>query len=211
MKQITHEGSDYILKTEVDKIISERLSKTADRARAAESRIADLESTLKDSKEKIGQVDTLTAQLHTMSEDLTAARQQYSQHSTISSHGITDPEIREAVLWSFDRTMSGLPKKDRQNLDSWLQTLRQDPSTAPAVLRPHFAQPADQQPAPQQQQQQQHQHLRPPPSNNGVEPASTPVSDDLLSRASDPNFYRQNRQKIREAYYAKRGGKPSNW
>ena len=44
MKIITHEGQEYILKSEVDGIVRERLSKVAEGKRMAEGKVSELEA-----------------------------------------------------------------------------------------------------------------------------------------------------------------------
>ena len=216
MKTITHtDGQEYILKSEVDTLVSQRLSKTAERARTSDARILELEAQIDHQKTEVAKVDALNSQLAMLQGDLSAERAKYQQHSTISTHGIHDADIRDHVVLAYDRSQRNIAKKDRQDLGSWLESMKGDPSAAPAILRPHLQSLGDQPAA----------AAAPPvsatptaptgggvavassaPQGQGTIPApSTASTQDLLSRAGDPNFYSQNRAAIREAWYRNRG------
>ena len=227
MKTITHEGKEYILKEDVEGIVSSRLSKTSEARRAAEARIADMETKFKSQQEKLSSVETLTHQLTMLQGDLKAARAQYSQHSTITNHGITNANIRDAVLWSYQEQMQGMAKKDQVDLNTWLTLIKTDPTKAPPILAPHLqtlqpkpAQPPNTERAQLQTLQASTQASTqpaqpPPPSNAGVSPQPTPyTTSDLLTKAADPAFYHApgNRELIKEAYYKAKGKRPGfNW
>ena len=217
-KTKTIEGVEYIQKDHVDEIVRQRIAKYSEKLTAAESRIAEFESQLDEAKAKSGLVDNLTSQLESMKGELNQANNRYERHSIISQHGITDSSIRDAIEWAFDRQMDSLPKKDRVGLGDWLSGLNENPESAPAFLRPFFGS--------QSQSNEQATSApstpslvvtnanpqtvtpkSPPPSNNGVQSSQGVSQNDLLSRAHDTEFYHQNREAIREAYYASKGGK----
>lgn len=217
------DGVEYILKTDVDEIVSSRISKYAEKVREYESRIDSYQSELDAAKSSVGLVDKLNNQIDTLQTELTTARSQYERHSTIGQYGITDPNIRDAIEWSFDREMKGRPKKDQVKLSEWLSTIKENPESAPAVLRPFFnptvqetqteqPNPADvEQPNPAPvQHQQSPQMTQPPTSNAGVKTMGSVPPSDLLSRASDPEFYTKNRDAIRQAFYSQ-SKKPSGF
>lgn len=202
------EGEEYILKSAVDEIVRQRISKYSEKTREAEMKIDQLQSEIDDSRSKIAVSDKLTAQIDDLTQQLNQARTQYERHSTISEYGITDPSLRDAVEYFHEREMSGRAKKDQQSLGDWLSAIKSDPSIAPTVLRPHFVtpeQPSDTAPVETPTAQTQGQAVVPPTSNQGVQVTSNTTSSDLLTRASDPVFYNANRPAIREAYYAQRG------
>lgn len=218
------DGVEYILKTDVDEIVSSRISKYAEKVREYESRIDSYQSELDAAKSSVGLVEKLNNQIDTLETELTTARSQYERHSTIGQYGITDPNIRDAIEWSFEREMKGRPKKNQTTLSEWLSTIKENPESAPAVLRPFFnptiqetqteQSPADveqpnpaavqHQPSPLENQviQNQPSTIVPPTSNAGVKTMGSVPPSDLLSRASDPVFYTKNREAIRNAYYS---------
>ena len=233
---ITHEGVEYIAKSHVDEIVRQRIAKYSEKLTTAESRLSEYQSKLDEASAKIGLVDNLTQQVETLQGELTTANSRYERHTVISQYGITDNGVRDAVEWAYEREMSGRAKKDRQALGDWMQTIHQNPDSAPSVLRPFISAPqaseqTDQAAQPQMQQthnplanattvqqltqtspqmQQQMQMQTPPPvapaSNNGVAAQTgAPVPDNILQRASDPAFFAQNREAIRQAYYAQTG------
>lgn len=217
-KTKTIEGVEYIQKDHVDEIVRQRIAKYSEKLTAAESKIAEFESQLDEAKAKSGLVDNLTAQLESMKGELNLANNRYDRHSIISQHGITDSSIRDAIEWAFDRQMDSLPKKDRVGLGDWLSGLNENPESAPAFLRPFFgskSQSNEQETSTQSTPSlvvtnanpQTVTPTSPPPSNNGVQSSQGVTQNDLLSRAHDTEFFQQNREAIREAYYASKGGK----
>lgn len=218
---ITHDGVEYIAKTHVDEIVRQRIAKYSEKLTTAESRLSEYQSKLDEASAKIGLVDNLTQQVESLQGELTTANSRYERHTVISQYGITDNGVRDAVEWAYEREMSGRAKKDRMALGDWMQTIHQNPDTAPAVLRPFISAPqasvqTEQAAQPQmtqtqmQPQMQQTQMQTPPPvapaSNNGVAAQTgAPVPDNILQRASDPAFFAQNREAIRQAYYAQTG------
>ena len=124
----------------------------------------------------------------------------------LSEQGFTDPEIRDAVEWSYERAMKG--QEERVPLGEWIASIKENPENAPAVLRPHLtaratpeiteastpaataieAAPVEDTP------------LLPPRTNTAAKPA--PVqSGNILDRIGDLDFYEQNREAIRDAYF----------
>ena len=211
MKTINHEGSEYVLRSDVENIIKDRVSKVASRANDSDIKIKDLEGLLREQSSKISTVDLLTQQVEELQGNLKGATKKYQRHVTISKHGLSDPEMIEAIEWSFEKSQSKLAKKDRVELGAWLESQISNPEQASPLLRPHLANLGNQsQPTPQEQprngQNGQPQPTQPPqayPSTNrGAIPA--PETPDMLSRAmSDPEFYRANREKIQELWRSK--------
>ena len=212
MKTYTFEGKEYIAKDDVDGLVRDRISKVSERARIADSRVTELETQLEQQQKKISTVDALNNTVAQLQDELNGANQRYTQHSTIASAGIIDPDIRDAVVWSYERTMQGRSKKDRVDLGQWLTSIKDDPTSAPAVLQPHFNTPqASQASTPQASQAStpQESAAQPPTSNAAViETSAASNTKDILQRASNPEFYRANREAIKEAYYKTRNKGP---
>lgn len=226
-KTITHDGVEYVAKTHVDEIVRQRIAKYSEKLTTTESQLAEYQSRLDEASAKIGLVDNLTSQVESLRGELTTANSRYERHTVISQYGITDNGVRDAVEWAYDREMNGRSKKDRQPLSDWLQNINEQPDTAPSVLRPFIGQQntteqtaeASAQQASMSQQNQMPPQMQtqqslsntpappaPPASNNGVAHGQgTPAPNDLLSRATDPSFYAQNRDAIRQAYYSQNG------
>jgi len=211
------EGVEYIQKEHVDEIVRQRIAKYSERLAQTESKLGEYESQLDEAKSKMGLVDNLTSQVESLQGELKTSNSRYDRHTTISQFGINDGDVRDMVEWQYDRAMSNLPKKDRVDLGQWLETIKTDPTTAPSTLRPFFETQTDTQtdttsnepPQPSQGLQQTQPQLTPPPSSNrGVQSQPTAAPNDLLSRATDPTFYSQNREAIREAYYSRLGQTP---
>lgn len=220
---ITHEGVEYIAKSHVDEIVRQRIAKYSEKLTTAEARISEYQAKIDESSAKIGLVDNLTQQVESLRGELNTANSRYERHTVISQYGITDNGVRDAVEWAYEREMQGRNKKDQMPLSDWMQTIHQNPESAPAVLRPFISAPqaseqTDQAAQPQMQMQTQNplanqttvQQLNRPPvapaSNNGVSSQTgAPVPNDILKRATDPAFYSQNREAIRQAYYSQTG------
>jgi len=209
-KTKTIEGVEYIQKDQVDEIVRSRIAKYSEKLTAAESRISEFESQLDEAKAKSGLVDSLTSQLESLKGELSQANSRYERHATISSHGISDPSIRDAIEWAYDKQMGEVAKKDRVGLGEWLTGINSNPDTAPAFLRPFFGPNASNQTAPPTQSPPtQSPQLQSPPTNSGIaqREQTSATQNDLLQKAGDREFYEANREAIREAYYASKGGK----
>jgi len=207
------EGVEYIQKEHVDEIVRQRIAKYSERIAQTESKLGEYESELDAARAKMGLVDNLTNQVESLQGELRTAQSRYDRHTTISQFGIYDGDVRDMVEWQYERAMSNRSKKDRVDLGEWLETIKSDPTTAPSTLRPFFETQVDTQPPTTlnepPQPSQSLQHTTPPPSSNkGVQSQPTAAPNDLLSRATDPTFYAQNREAIREAYYSRLGQTP---
>lgn len=214
---ITHDGVEYVAKSHVDEIVRQRIAKYSEKLTTAESQLSDYQARLDEASAKVGLVDNLTQQVESLRSELSTANSRYERHTVISQYGINDNGVRDAVEWAYDREMQGRTKKDQMPLSDWLKTIHENPDTAPAVLRPFITAPqASETAEPQQQQQQQTQMPQQqqmqqqtpvaPASNNGVAAQTgAPVPNDILQRATDPAFFAQNREAIRQAYYSQKG------
>ena len=192
---------------ELESILKDRISKVAKRANEAEERTKQLQTQLEDQKKSLGTVDLLTQQIEELKGQLSTSQRKYQRHSTISRYGFTDPDLIEAFEWSFDKSQSNIPKKDRVDIGSWLSQHLENPDQAPIMLRPHLknltsknSQPPNR---PTNQESQKNRPSQPvnsyPNVNAGALPA--PEAVDILKRAaSDPDFYSANRDKIKQIW-----------
>ena len=224
MKTITHEGQEYILKSEVDGIVRERLSKVTENKRSAEKRVSELEAQLEDMSSKVKGAEAMASQLATLQDELAVSNQRYERHQAIAAQGITDPEVRDLVEWQYNKAMDSKAKKDRIPMGEWMATMKEG-GEVPTVLKPYFQaqeapQNAPEESTPANVDRSQIQALGEPlqstlrPSTNqGV--AQTPnhsTSGDVWKRAaSDFEFYQQNRAELKKQYYARRNNRFKQW
>lgn len=213
MTEIENEGRVYVLKSEVENIIKERVSKVAQRATLAEKALEDAEGRLSKAEKAMSSVDILNQQLQEMKGKLSTAEKRFDRYQSISKHGLTDPDLVEAIEWSYERAQKGLSDKERVSLSDWLDNQVKSPESAPITIRPHLQalkMLADETDASETQQSdgydvssaQQMQSLgatEAPKTNVGAIPS--PDSPGFLDRAlKDPEFYAANRDKVRAAW-----------
>lgn len=216
MTEIENEGRTYVLKSEMENIIKERIGKVATRATTAEKALEEAQSRLAKAEKAMSSVDILNQQLAEMQTRLQSSEQRFERYQSISKHGLTDPDLVEAIEWSFERAQKGKSDKERQTLSDWLDQQVENPETAPITIRPHLqalkmigednAEPGDMQEASTASQLQQlGESLEPreqaaaPRANVGAIPA--PDSPGFLDRAlKDPEFYAANRDKVMQAW-----------
>lgn len=213
MKTIEHEGSTYVLKSEMESAIQTRIQKIAAKAADAEQRAQELQTELDEARASVGTVHTLAQELEQARAALANAETKYERHQTISRFGLTDKDMLEAVEWQYERAMNGRAKKDLMSLGDWLDECVSAPDQAPALLRPHLqaiapqaadsaqVQALDEQMTQAQILASQAQAMPTPPAMN-TNAQSAPVRvDDVLSRGlSDFEFYKQNRDNVIAAY-----------
>jgi len=220
MKTITHEGQEYILKTEVDGIVRERLSKVTENKRSAEKRVSELEAQLEDMSGKVKGAEAMASQLASLQDELAVSNQRYERHQAIAAQGITDPEVRDLVEWQYNKAMDSKAKKDRVPMGEWMATMKEG-GEVPTVLKPYFQAQEGTQNAPQeststnpdasqiQSISEPLQSQTRPTTNQGVAPTTNhSTNGDMWKRAaSDFEYYQQNRAELRKAYYAKRNNR----
>ena len=207
------DGKIYILKSEVENIIQSRISKVAKRANDAELQAKELQQKIDENAKSLGTVDLLTQQVADLSQQLEQSNTRYSRHTAIAKHGLTDPDLIEAVEWQYERAQKKLPKKDQAPLADWLAAQIASPDSAPIMLRPHL-QTIGAQPTAQPTEQPVKAPVAatpaavPSPANGNSYPnvnASTrqaPEQGDLLSRAlTSPESWKQNKEAIKKWYY----------
>jgi hypothetical protein len=213
MRTITdEEGNIYVLKTDMETAIKERISKVTSRAQEAEEQVRTIQTELEEAKKGAGISDTLNQQLEEYREQLTKANSRYDRYKAISKHGLVDEDMVEAIEWAYEKSMSKVGKKEQVPLTQWLEGAVKDPTTAPAVLRPHLQtlqteQPAQTEPVTEQVTEPVIERPTPPTVNTG---AQAPVDGpNLLQKAAaDTDFYEANREAVQKAWrskYSRRG------
>jgi len=205
------DGTEYLPKSAVDKLVRERIAKVSERARTAEGRIKEMEPQLAASADSTARLEAMANQLESLQAELSVSKTRYQTHSAITSAGFTDPDVRDMVEWSYSRAMEGRAKKDRQALGDWIEAVKGDPSTAPTALRPHLAQPSAEQPAGAPAVADDVPRGTAPPSNASVSAAPEMGGRDLIEQGMrDPGFYEANRDAIRAAWYHQSGKPPTH-
>ena len=222
MNEIEHEGKKYILKSQVEAIIKERVSKVAQKATDAESLLAEANSQLESYKGKQASVDVLTEQVQSLKAELASSKNRFERYQTMSGYGINDSELIEAIEWQYEKSMKGKPAKEKQSLSEWFETQMTNPEEAPIMLRPHIQQLQPAKPAEdeanyvegdvaedvehgfQPETEVSEVYNAPPQTNRGAVPP--PEGKDILRRAmTDQDFYNRNVDAIRQAWNAKYG------
>lgn len=214
MEEREIEGKIYVLKSDMDTAIKSRIQKLTTKISALENDNSTLQEQIDLQSGKLGTIDNLNEQIKQLGEQLTKSESRYSRDMALSKLGFQDDDLRELIDWSYSRATKD--QEEAPSLLEWVNSIKADPSLAPASLRPHFSAvetsaestaPAPEntesklEPAPQVEQ-------APPPipprTNAGAIPAPS-ASSDLLKRAgSDFDFYRQNRDAIRNAWKNRR-------
>ena len=199
------EGNTYVLKTDMEAAIKERISKVTSRAQEAESQVRTLTTELEDAKKSAGISDTLNQQLEEYREQLHKANNRYDRYKAISKHGLVDEDMVEAIEWAYEKSMAKVGKKEQVPLTEWLETAVQDPSKAPAVLRPHL-QTLQTEQVTEQVTDHVPEAVQERPTAPAVNTRAQPPTEapNILQRAAnDPDFYKDNREAIQKAWRSK--------
>lgn len=228
MNEIEHDGKTYILKSTVETIIKERVSKVAARAAEAEAKSGELESQLKTFEKQQTNYDVLASQVSSLKGELEQERTRFNRYQSISRLGITDNDLIDVVEWSYDRATKTMSAKEKPSLGDWLNEQMTNPEEAPASIRPHLRalQSAEAPVATPDAAEEatgdfqatehatdraqlyalnEHQHRQAPNVNKGA--VKAPEAKDVLQRAAKGNqdFYNQNVDAIKKAWFAKHG------
>ena len=214
MKTITgDDGEVYVLKTDMEQAIKERISKVSARAQQAEEQVRTLQSDLDAAKQSAGTSDVLAQQIEEYREQLQQANSRFDRYKAISKHGLVDDDMIEAIEWSYEKAQSKVEKKNRQSLTDWLESAVSNPEAAPTVLRPHLMQlqqqtaeaaPSEQAEAAPTEQASSPSMAQAPNVNAGAKPPQD--SPDIIARGlSDSDFYQNNRDAIMQQWRAKYG------
>ena len=211
MKEITHEGQTFVLKSDMENAIQTRLQKMSARAADAEDRAKQLQENIDSMSGRMGALDNLQQQIDDYKSKLDQANGRFSRYQAVSQYGLNDPEQMDLIEWTYERAMSKVAKKDQQPLESWLAGLVENPTSAPLSIRPHLQ--ALQPQAQPEQPQNQNTTIKPDPVMERPQPprlnhgaiAAPPQTDNLIDRGlNDLEFYRENREAIKKAFYNNR-------
>lgn len=207
MKSLNHEGEEYVLKSEIEAAFKERISKLSSRAIQAEEAANALQDQIDNQSGELQKVSKLQEKISSLETSLSDAENRFSRVSMLSELGFTDPDIREAVEWSYERAMKG--QEERVPMGDWIKGIKENPEAAPAILKPHLQSKSAPEESPGETleassvvaEASPEAPLLPPKTNTAAKPA--PVqSGNLIDRGlSDLDFYEQNREAIRSAYF----------
>ncbi len=201
MKKEIIDGVVYVPEDEIQLAMQDRIKKlSADRI-AAEDRAANLQEQIDNMQGKLQTLDTMAQELEGYKTQLDEANNRYNRHTAMAQFGWSDPDLREAVEWSYQKYQKNTDQP--LELNDWLKSIKEDPNLAPKILRPHLnIEPQIESSAPEKVENVE-PIIKPPKTNSGVK--SAPVKkDNLIDRGlNDLDFYRQNREAIRAAYRKK--------
>tara|TARA_Y100000592_G_scaffold100740_1_gene182459 strand:- start:25723 stop:26364 length:642 start_codon:yes stop_codon:yes gene_type:complete len=205
------DGVEYIAKENVDGLIQDKISKYAKRAREAETKVEEMNERLVEAGEKMKTVDNLTEQIYGLKEELSNANSKYERHAAIASLGIQDPDVRDALEWQYQRSNTD------ESFGEWMNGLKENPSKAPSFLRSHFqpneAPKPSEKPMEKMETTKETPQPKQAPKTNAktIQSNNTETQSDILSRGlNDPDFYKQNRDAIRQAWFKQSGTKPTS-
>ena len=207
MKTVTHEGQEYVLKSDMEQAFQSRIQKLSSRAIQAEEQAKAYQEQLDSQAGELQKIQTLGSRVQELESELETANTRYQRQVLMADQGFQDPEIRELVEWQYSKATKG--QESPVSMSEWLQAMKADPSQAPVTLRPHLqieSAPSEasaesvQEPQAPVQPQKDPPTILPPKTNTGT--VQAPVqSTDLLKRASeDLDFYRANRDAVRKAW-----------
>lgn len=204
MKTIEHEGFTYVLKSEMESALKDRIQKLSSRAIEAEEAAKTLQDQLDTQAGKLETLETLNSQIKNLGEELTRSESKYERHLAIAEMGFPDEDLREMVEWSYQKATKGL--EEAPSLYDWLGEIKKDPSKAPRALAPHLIN-SSQAPQTSQAPQEESQTIQeeppimlPPKTNRGAQSAPVKSTDMLKRGAEDFEFYKANRDSIRSAW-----------
>jgi len=137
--EIDHEGQRYILKSDVEGIIRERVGKVAEQANSWEAKAKEAQTSLDDALRRATTADTLAQQVQALTAERDAEKGARERFSSAVKAGIQDSESIEFLELAHSRAMRDLPKKDQASFPEWIASCKSDPNLAPSPLRHLFA------------------------------------------------------------------------
>jgi hypothetical protein len=217
MKTITHENEIYVLKTDMESAIKDRISKVTAKATAAETTVQELKARLEEASGKTANTEALSRTIDELKGQLATQENRFGRYKAISKYGLgSDQDLVDAIEWTYDKKMSDVSEADRPELGAWLESHLKDPSQAPSILRPHLTKIASNQNWTSEVSQAKANSNNPPqqaapmaqPPNVNQGAINPPNQMNLIKQGiQDPDFYRANRDAIKQQFEALRAGK----
>ena len=218
MNEIEHDGKTYILKSSVENIIKERVSKVASRANEAEARSSELEKQIKEFESKQASIDVISNQVSDLRDQLKRSESKFTRYQSISQLGITNQDVIDVLEWQYEKSTK--EQKEKPPLSEWLEGHINNVEEAPLSIKHHLSsltpnQASEAKEAPpeasnqadmmnvmqMQSLQQMNQAMKPPTVNKGA--VKAPDTKNILDRVTDQNYYNENADAIRQAWMAK--------
>ena len=198
MNVVTIEGVEYVLKSDVQTIITDRVKNISTKASQHEEHAQKLQSQLDELQGKLGTVDVMSEKMKELEAQLNEANSRYDRHVSMADMGITDPDVRDLVEWQYSKSTKGT--ENPQSMVDWLKGLQADPTNAPVTIRHHLqlqtasTEQVQDTAAPQQQISTPPQPTaQPPKTNTGAQPAPSDTGDIYTRAVQDPVWYKENR------------------
>jgi len=200
--EIEHEGQVFILKSDVETIVRDRVGKVSTRATEWETKAKEALGKLGEVEGRATTADTLATQVQDLTTKLGQAEGKFGRYQAATQHGVSDAETIEALEWAHTKAMGGLAKKDQVDFGGWLEGAKADPTQAPTYLRHLFTPeqegqsaaapqptqqptgatqtaPTGQQPQPQWQSTMRGQQPSPPPPAGGMDVGTIRQADNM--------------------------------
>jgi len=140
----TFEDKVWILKADVEGIVTDRVKKVSDRSNDWKAKAEDFQVKYQEAATRATTADTLAAQITTLQGELTQSKGAMSRFTAASKAGITDADTIDLLEFSHSKSQVGVTEADQQDFAAWIGANKAKPESAPAALRHLFA--ADGQP-----------------------------------------------------------------
>lgn len=201
------EGKTYILQDKVEEIVKERISKHAAKTAELQTQLTELQTEYESSKKVAATATDLQSRLTDLESKLATTSSSFNKYKTISSQGITNPDVIDLLQWSYDKSQQNVKKGEQKDMSDWLTYCIQNPKEAPVTIRPHLPainhSPGQKITAPVEIQ---HEPAvtpaikTPAKSTNAGAVAVTPEVKDVWSSVKSLDDYSQNRDQIRNSW-----------
>ena len=201
------EGKTYILQDKVEEIVKERISKHAAKTAELQTQLTELQTEYESSKKIASTAAELQSKLTDLEGQLATTSSRFNKYKSISSKGITDPEVIDLLQWTYDRSQQDVKKGDKKDMSDWLTWCIQNPKEAPVTIRPHLPSAG---PIPGQQitppvevptaSPEPATIKTPSKSTNAGAVSVTPEIKDPWNSIKSLDDYSQNRDQIRQSW-----------
>lgn len=113
--------------------LNEKFGRTVEAKKNLEAEVAQLKAENQELAEKTSGYNTLAQKLQEAEQRAAESNKRFDRFRAIASTvGSTDPEAIEAFEWRYGK----INDDNKPDFEAWLEALKKEPETAPAVLRP---------------------------------------------------------------------------
>tara|TARA_R110000737_G_scaffold147071_1_gene176900 strand:- start:825 stop:1460 length:636 start_codon:yes stop_codon:yes gene_type:complete len=198
------DGVMYVPQEAMQSAMEERIRKLSTDRVSSDDKAKELQSQLDELHGKLGNLDSMVEEIADYKKRLSESDSRYQRHASMASQGITDPDLIEAVEWSYQKTMMKIEESERVELSDWLNGIKENPDTAPSILRPHFQVKTIEEKSIEEnpegraapEKEIDPPVLLPPRTNAGVKQAPVKSGDMISNGIQDLDYYRANRKAI---------------